>query len=637
VKRAAKIIGGIFAVLLVLVLAAAIGAYLFVTSDYVRAQIENRADTASGRKTKIGKVEVDWSWTPTLRLDNVALSNADWAETPHMFEAKRIELQIELWPLLRGNIVMPRLRLEQPVIDIEQNDKDDLNWDFEESPVAGGAVRQVKPEQRSGTPLIGRLEIVGGHVSYSDAKRKLQLTGSALTASGKAGDEDQVQLGLKGTLENKPLSVRLTGGSALMLRDSKEPYPLDLAVDYGDTHLTIKGTLDDPFQFQGARVQLTLSGQDMSDVFPLLGIPGPPTPPYRIAGNLSRAPGIWHLDQMNLHAGDSDLGGGIEIDQHSKPSKLTANLVSQHLAFADLAPLIGATPGKRGNVSAQQRQTEEKLEAKSEIFPDVPMQVERLRAMNMDVSLYARKVVAPNYLPVSAINMHVRVQDGQAIVDPLTLGVAGGTVAGQMTVDARSDNPAARIGLRYQDVDLGAFFRGSDYFDTTHGKLQGHVALAGNGRSLAQVMSSSSGDFVLGSTGGSISSLLVSLAGLQIADALVLYITGDDSIPIGCAMGRMVFDHGVASFDRMVMDTQKSVVHIAGTVSLPAQAVDAKITADPKQFSLLDLHGPVVVQGKIRSPDISIGRVIPIPTPDFGGAKDVDCRALLQALESAKP
>ncbi|MEI9986244.1 MAG: AsmA family protein [Aliidongia sp.] len=636
-KRAAKIIGGIFAVLFVLVLVAGIGVYLFVTSDYVRAQIENRADTASGRKTKIDKVEVEWSWTPTLRLDNVALSNADWAKTPHMFEAKRIELQIELWPLLRGNIVMPRLRLEQPVVDIEQNDKDDLNWDFEESPVANGAVRQMKPEQRSGTPLIGRLEIVGGHVSYSDAKRKLQLTGNALTASGKAGDEDQVQLGLKGTLENKPLSVRLTGGSALMLRDSKEPYPLDLAVDYGDTHLTLKGTLDDPFQFQGAKVQLTLSGQDLSDVFPLLGIPGPPTPPYRIAGNLSREPGIWHLDQMNLHAGDSDLGGGIEIDQRSKPSKLTANLVSQHLAFADLAPLIGATPGKRGNVSTQQRQTEQQLEAKSEIFPDVPMQVERLRTMNMDVSLYARKVVAPDYLPVSTINMHVRVQDGQAVVDPLTLGVAGGTVAGQMTVDARSDNPVARVDLHYQDVDLGAFFRGSDYFDTTHGKLQGHVALAGNGRSLAQVMSSSSGDFVLGSTGGSISSLLVSLAGLQIADALVLYITGDDSIPIGCAMGRMVFDHGVASFDRMVMDTQKSVVHIAGTVSLPAQAVDAKITADPKKFSLLDLHGPVVVRGKIRSPDISIGRVIPIPTPDFGGAKDVDCRALLQALESAKP
>jgi AsmA family protein len=382
-------------------------------------------------------------------------------------------------------------------------------------------------------------------------------------------------------------------------------------------------------------VQLALSGQDLSDVFPLLGIPGPPTPPYKLAGNLSREPNIWHLDKMSLHAGDSDLAGGIAIDQHSKPSKLTANLVSQRLAFADLAPLIGATPGKSGNVSAQQRQTEQKLEAKSELFPDEPMQVERLRAMNMDVALYARKIMAPDYLPVTSLDLRVKVQDGQAMVDPLILGVAGGTVKGTMSVDARSDKPVTKADLRYKDLDLAAFFRGSDYVDTTHGKLEGRVALSGNGRSLAQVMGSADGDFVIGSTGGSISSLLVSLAGLQIVDALVLYITGDDSIPIQCVGGRLVFEKGVARFDRTILDTQKSVVHVDGSVSLPTQAVDIKVTGDPKSFSLLDLHGPVEVQGKIRKPDISIGRVIPIPTPDFGGAKGIDCASLLQSLQAA--
>lgn len=636
-SRLAKILGSVLAVLLLLVLVVAGSAYLFVTSDYVRGQLENRADAASGRKTKIDKVEIEWGWIPRLRLDGVVISNADWAKQPHMFEAKHIDLQIRLWPLLGGRIVLPHLRLEQPVVDIEKNDQDALNWDFSESPVAGGAAKQVAPEQRSETPIIGRLEIVGGHVSYSDSKRQLTLTGNALTASGKAGEEDRTQLDLKGTLEKKPLTVRFIGGSALALRDTDQPYPLDLAIDYGDTHLTLKGTVDDPFQFQGAKVQLALNGQDLSDVFPLLGIPGPPTPPYRLAGDLSREPGIWHLDKMSLHAGDSDLAGGIAIDQHGKPSKLTANLVSQRLAFADLAPLIGASPGKRGTVSAQQRQTEQKLEAKAELFPDEPMQVERLRAMTMDVALDARKIVAPDYLPVTALTLRVRVQDGRAVVDPLTMNVAGGSVAGTMTVDAQGDTPMTKTDLRYHDLDLGAFFRGSDYFNTTHGKLEGRAALTGTGRSLAQVMGSSDGEFVIGSTGGSISALLVSLAGLQIADALVLYITGDDRIPIQCAAGRMAFAKGVGRFDRTVLDTEKSVVRIDGTVSLSTQAVAVKVTGDPKNFSLLDLHGPIDVTGKIRSPDVSIGRVIPIPTPDFGGAKTVDCPTLLQSFGGTKP
>jgi uncharacterized protein involved in outer membrane biogenesis len=150
---------------------------------------------------------------------------------------------------------------------------------------------------------------------------------------------------------------------------------------------------------------------------------------------------------MAWHAGDSDLAGEVAIDQRVKPSKLTARLTSQHLAFADLAPLVGATPGKRGNVSAQQARTEQQLEARGELFPNVPLHVERLRAMNMDVSLDARRVVAPSYLPVQALAAHVVVDEGQAIVRPLEMDFGGGKVAGEMTIDARSDDPVTRIAI----------------------------------------------------------------------------------------------------------------------------------------------------------------------------------------------
>jgi uncharacterized protein involved in outer membrane biogenesis len=636
-RLVAKILGGLVAVLLVLVLVAGMGVYLFVTSDSLRARIENHLDAQSGRKSKIGQLSIAWGWSPVFRLDDVTLSNADWGKAPHMFEARRIELQLALWPLLRGHIVLPFLRLDDPRIFVERNDRDQSNWDFAQSPVAAGAVHQVEPETRAETPVIGRLEIAGGRVSYVDARRKLQLTGTALSAAGEApGGPQQIRLALEGTLADQKLALRFTGGSALMLRDTSEPYPLDLSVDYGSTHLAVRGTVDDPLQFQGARVQLSLSGQDLADIFPLLGIPGPPTPPDRLTGALSREPGIWHLDKVAWHAGESDLAGGIAVDQRSKPGLVTANLVSDHLAFADLAPLIGAPPARQVDVSPEQRQTEQKLEARGELFPNVPMPLERLRAMNMDVALDARHVVAPDYLPVTALDMRVRVQDGQATVEPLDLTLGGGTVTSRMSIDARPEPPRATADLHYHDVDLGTFFRGSRYFDTTHGKLQGRIDLAGQGRSLAEIMGSANGDFVVGSTGGSVSALLVSLAGLQIADALLLYITGDDSIPIACAMGRLGLKNGVAHFDRTVVDTTKSVVHVDGTVSLADQAIRLQVTADPKRFSLLDLHGPVLIQGKLRNPAFSIGRIIPIPTPDFGTATDVPCGRRFQELLDAQ-
>ena len=61
---------------------------------------------------------------------------------------------------------------------------------------------------------------------------------------------------------------------------------------------------------------------------------------------------------MAWHARRRDLSGDVAIDQCVKPSKLMARLTSQHLAFADLAPLVGATAGKRGNVPTRQARSE---------------------------------------------------------------------------------------------------------------------------------------------------------------------------------------------------------------------------------------------------------------------------------------
>ena len=85
------------------------------------------------------------------------------------------------------------------------------------------------------------------------------------------------------------------------------------------------------------------------------------------------------------------------------------------------------------------------------------------------------------------------------------------------------------------------------------------------------------------------------------------------------------------------MDTEKSVLHFDGNASLKTQALAIKVTADVKRFNLLDLHGPVEARGKLRAPSISLSRVIPIPTPDFGHAKPADCPMLMRELLAARP
>jgi uncharacterized protein involved in outer membrane biogenesis len=633
--RTAKIVGWSLGILALLVVVAAGAIYFFATSDWVRSQVATRIGAYSGRETTIGDIEIDWAATAHVRLHDVRVANSSWGKAPYMLKAEEVDFDIRLWPLLRGDLVLPHLTLHKPEVYLERNEKEQTNWDFSQSPVAAGAAKAVAPKERHQTPLVGRLEIDDGQLGYSDFKRKIDLKGTISTATGEAGGQPEAKLDLAGTLENQPLKVHFVGGSAVMLRQTDKPYPVDLDIAYGATKLAVKGTLQDPIQWKGADVQIELAGPNLADIYPLLGIPGPRTSPYRITGRLEREPGVWKVTNSTWHVGDSDLAGDIEIDERQTPSHLIARLASRHLTFADLAPLIGASPGKSGNVSREQAATERQLQAQGELFPNVPLHVERLRAMNMDVSLDAKRVLAPSYLPITALAFAVHVEDGVATVNPLKLAVAGGTVDGELKVDARTDIPAVRTALALRNLDFGAFFRGSRFFDTTKGKIQGRMSLAGTGRSLAQVMGTSNGYIDLAMQGGSVSDLMVSLAGLQIVDALVLYVTGDHRIPIRCALGRLAFDHGTVTFQKTVLDTQKSVLHVEGQAELKSQVVNVTVTADPKKFDLLDLHGPVTVRGKIRKPVIAVK--VPIPHPVIGDAKDVACEALTEQLLSGRP
>ena len=403
-----------------------------------------------------------------------------------------------------------------------------------------------------------------------------------------------------------------------MLRDTEQPYPIDLNVDYGATKLTLKGTVQDPFQWTGANADLTLSGPNLSEIYPLLGIPGPPTPPYRISGKLEREPGLWKFVNTKWHVGDSDLTGDILIDETKKPEFLTAKLVSQHLVFADLAPLVGAPPGKTGNVSAQQKQTQQQLEATGDLFPNVPLHTERLQG--------------------DEHGRHARRQEGRRA----GLSAGAGTGLPRPDQQRRGDGQAAHFvadrrrhhrgrarDRRPDRSPQGAGRAQGDehrarhvlpqfaLFRHHHGKIQGQVALAGSGKSLAQVMSVADGHVDVVLSGGSVSSLMVSLAGLQLFDALILYVTGDNRIPILCALGRLNFQHGTVMFDRTLLDTQKSILHVTGQVALQSQVVNVEVKADPKAFDLLDLHGPVFVAGQDPlAPDLDRPRH-PDPDPGF--------------------
>ncbi len=634
-RKVGRVLLWVLGTLVTLMVVAAIGVYALLHSSYLLEQAQGRASKATGRAVTIGSMDVDWSWTPVVHLREVNLANSDWAEAEQMFTADSLAFAIKPWPLLGGHIVLPFIRVENPKVSLEKKADGTSNWSFEENPVAATAAEAVRPDERSEAPFIGQLEITKGKISYRDAARKLKLDGDIDIAAGEAaGGDPTVKFKAEGTLEDRPLKLAFTGGSIAMLRDTTNPYPLDLRVDFGATFITLKGTVGDPFTFGNANVEMHLKGPDLADVFPLLGIPAPSTPPYDLAGDLKRTEKEWRLENMKGKIGNSDINGLVAVEPRDKRSFLHADLHSNSLDFDDLGPLIGIPPDTGETASKEQKKEASEMKAEGNLFPDKPMQVEKLRAMDMDVTLDAKKVNAAPYLPVKAISFNVKVDNGNAQMSKLNMAVAGGTITGKAGLDARKDNPLATAELFIQNLDLATFFQDSEYIQTTGGKIGGKVTLQGNGRSLAEVFGVADGAVELGMTGGSFSELILALADLDLQNALFLYITEDHKIPVRCVAGGLTFSNGNAKFSRTMIDTKESVIYVKGNVDLKAQTMKTELDADSKVVSVLNIPAPVLIQGKIRKPKFSLGKGFPLPVPRIGDAEDKPCDKMLADIFS---
>lgn len=631
-RRAVWIVGGGIA----LIGAAAVALFGFAATrgpGWVGGQVER----ATGRETRIGALAFDWGWTTTVRMTDVAVANADWGQADNLFTAREVRVAVRLPPLLRGRLDFPMIEVDVGRIALERQADGESNWSFSSSPVTATAVDAVAPEERTEVPSIGRLRITDSSLSIRDAQRQLDLDGSIATASGSASGGDRIELTLKGAMAGEALAMRFVGGSMLMLRDGAEPYPADLQVSFGRTKIRVDGTLKDPVAFEGADVRMALSGPNLADVFPLLGIPAPPSPPYSVEGRLHRNGDVWVLKGMTGRIGDSDVTGDVSVDYGPKRPFLKATLASGRLDFDDLAPLIGLPPeaGDQETASDAQRKQLERMRSNDQLFPDTPLEVKRLHAMDMDVTLTSDRVHSRAFLAVTSIDARVRVKNGRAEANPLRLGVAGGTVHGTMALNARSEIPSAAADLVFEGLNMAAFFKGTDFYETMGGTIRGRLALLGSGRSLAGIMKTAGGSAALAMSGGAMSGLLIEGAGLDLGEALILVIGDDAKVPIRCAMARLDVRDGRALIEKGVMDTTDSALFFRGSLNLQDQTLILDIEADAKDFSLLDIDAPVHLEGPIRNPKISIGKGAPIPLIELGDGEDVPCDAL--AKEYLKP
>jgi hypothetical protein len=652
----------LIAVAVLLVATVGAGAYLLsrIDEEALVREARSAVKSATGRTLDIeGKVDLRISFSPAIVAENVRFSNASWGSRPEMARVRRLEVELDLLPLIRGTVRIDRLVLIQPDVLLETDAKGRANWDF-------GAQAAVGEPGRPSPPAIeaGALRMRDGVLAYRDGK-----AGSTTRVEISALDFQEAAFGklnpitMAGRVNGREFKLKGKLGRVHELLARDGTFPLDLEVTTDPARLSAKGKLVDVFGRGDAQLQVNFEAAEVRDLGALidrripalgplkaratierdkgrvgmrdldlaLGRPGAlhvsargsirdllkpagaalefsgsapeskHAPAFRASGRLEDFKDGVRVSGLKMTSGVNELTGVFEYRAGKARPEIVARLEGSSLDLAFLA----ATPDSAPSAAPP---------SGGPLFSREAVPLGRLREIDADARISLRALVLPNRITLHNFTAQLELRGGRLRAAPLKFVAGGGEASAELVVDASRD--AARWNARVDGhrivlgdllapTSLGDKIKGGsadiDVKVSTHGSSPHEWAagLSGNVRLTVGEAQIKAREIHYGSD-----------ALTRILEAINPFRKTDPEFRLQCLVMNLPINAGVARSDRGAgAESDKMSVLSSGTIDLGKEVLDVNLRPRVKEGIGLggaQLARLVRVTGPLTNPKLGL-------------------------------
>ncbi len=549
-----------------------------------------------------GKFRAQLVVRPGVAVERVTLGGAAGVEVPHLLQAQGLVVRwrwIDLWRSRQGApFKLKRLEADQINAHLVRLANGNTSWARAHSE-ATGDTSSTEP------PQIETLVLRTGTIAYRDEPLNIDLL-ARITQNTEPGTALPWRATASGRYREAEVDLQAQAGPDLPLlmpiNDSAALTPLRLSGRVGSTKIDFDGETGALWAGQSMRGQLTLRGASARTSGKPLGLTLPATPPYKMRGRIARNGAVWSLVTEDATVGSSSLTAALQYDTATQPPTLAGRVGGRRLAFADLAPSIGADQPPRDT---------------GRVLPDQTLDLPSLAQMNANVRVDLAQLDfgTPSIAPMTDLKVHIAMANSRLDLLDLSARVAGGLLTGSTSVQADQRPPRWEAALRFAEVDLeqwiralkkGAASRPDNSPAYLSGTLNAKLSLVGQGNSVADVLGSGNGRLNLELAKGEISQLVTEAVGLDAAQALGMLIAGDKPLRLNCARAEAVIQNGRVKTRHAVLDNDDSTLHIQGGASFKTEALQLRVVAEPKDFSPFSLRSPLNVTGTFKQPQLTV-------------------------------
>jgi uncharacterized protein involved in outer membrane biogenesis len=588
---------------------------IFWNWDWFIPIVESQASAQLGRRVTLSHLHVHLGGTTHIVADDVIVNNPAGfpSDVPPLARIGHLGIDIDVMAYIHHRIVsIPRIDVNNPVLEVRAlaDGTNNYTLQLKKSP-------PPKPgETPSPAPKIGDLTIEDGqlHAQVPKLKADFNATIASHAAEGivaENGQTSEITAQAKGTYAGHPITAGLIAGAILTVTDKTKPFPLDLHIANGDTHVSLTGTIEDPMAFAGTNLRLVLSGSNMDNLYPLTGIPIPSTPAYRISGQLDYVAATRRIRFNDFRGvvGNSDIEGTIAEAPQGKKPDVTMNLASRNVDLADLGGFIGAKPGRattRVATPAQRREVARSTAASGGLLPTTPINMPKLNAANIHLH-YDGHHIEGRSIPLDSLIVTMDVVDGAVDLHPIIFTIGTGRVQGDIALTPETDkNIKLKADIHFDQVDVTRLMAATHAFNGA-GAIGGRADIDSTGNSVATFLGDGNGGLAVYMSGGNLSALLIDLSGLELGKAILSALGVPTRTNVDCLIADFDLRQGLVTTRALLVDTGEALIGGTGDLNLKTQTINFQAESRSKNFSVGNLPTPIKISGTLKHPSIGVG------------------------------
>ena len=304
-------------------------------------QIIETVSKVTGREFNVmGETYITWFPSPEFVLSNVTLSNTKTSTRGVMLKIETISIQLTWQSLLKNPLVIDKIKVENPVLYLERNASNQVNWDFEFLTPKAIENSVLGLDNNFAQTKISNLEIQNGSLNYINEQTKSNLELANINGRVSMGSL-QGPYNFNGTLVKKDTDF-ITALSVQQL-NTDTPVPFSLSMKAKDksfiidlngellTHLKKGLDLTANGSFSVKKPNDLLKELDLKPLDASLNIPSEGSLTY------SSQNGIDSLKNFTIRFGDTEdsvaLNGSISREKKDNALFYTASLNINHLDY----------------------------------------------------------------------------------------------------------------------------------------------------------------------------------------------------------------------------------------------------------------------------------------------------------------